>query len=65
MTCEFRAIVERVKSRGMTLSREQIHERLADVISSLAIADGRWRQALLDEKDFLETSLRILNGRGQ
>ena len=60
MPCEFRRLVEAAKIRSGVLDRRQILARLEAVETELPGSTWRHRQSLLDERDFLETSLRIL-----
>lgn len=61
MACDFKRIVEDAKFRSGVLDRGQIAARLAEIAGELPETTWRRRAALLDERDFLETSARILD----
>ena len=61
MAYDFRRIVEDIKIRAGVLDRRQIEARLEAVERDLPGSTWRHRAALLDERDFLEASLKVLN----
>ena len=61
MICELRRMVDEVKIRCGVLDRREIDARLAAVERELPGSTWRHRAELLDERDFLETSRRILD----